>query len=98
MQEGKLYQCTNGGSSATGCPTASGGFLVQKGSVISTGVAPSFECASKTYYALRNRLISEGVIKDGVFQIDYEFTSPTAAGAVTVGWTISGNDAWKPCE
>lgn len=96
MQEGKVYQCVSGGSNAKGHPTTNGGFLVWKGSVISSKVAPSFECASKTYYALRNRLIKEGIIKDGVFQEDYEFSSPTAAGAVTVGWSISGRAAWKP--
>ena len=98
MEEGKVYQCISGGSNAKGHPTPQGGFLVWKGSVISSKVAPSFECASKTYYALRNRLIEEGIIKDGIFQVNYEFTSPTAAGAVTVGWTISGNAAWKPNE
>lgn len=69
-----------------------------KGSAISPKVAPSFECASKFYYRLRNKLIDEGVIRDNVFQRDYEFTSATGAAAVTVGWTISGKVAWKPAD
>lgn len=95
MQEHKIYQCNSGGSNALGHPS-SGGFTVWKGSAISPKVAPSFECASVFYYNLRKRLIDEGIIRNGVFQQDYEFKSPTAAAAVIVGWTISGKVAWKP--
>ena len=94
MTEKDIYRCTYGGSNATGFPSP-GGFTVLKGSIISAKVAPSFECASRFYYKLREQLITDGIIKDGVFQQNYEFKSTTAAASVAVGWTISGTSAWK---
>ena len=94
MIERYIYRCTYGGSDATGFPSP-GGFTVMKGSTISSKVAPSFECASKFYYNLREQLINDGIIKDGIFQQNYEFKSATAAASVAVGWTISGTSAWK---
>lgn len=90
-----LYTCTMGGSSATGYP-ADNGFVVLKGSTVSAKITPSLECASKSYYNLRNRLLAEGVIADRVFQVTYTFSSPTAAAAVVAGRIISGRTAWIP--
>ena len=97
MDNNRLYYCTCGGSSAMGYPCADG-FMVLKGSVISPKVAPSFECAGKFYFRLRNRLIEEGVIQIDVFQRDYCFSSATGAADVIVGWTISGKVAWKTTD
>lgn len=87
------YQCKKNKANAAGF-FSPGGFTVIKGSVISDHVAPSFEIGSKFYYRIRNELIATGVINDRVFQKDYEFASSTAAGAVVVGATISGRNAW----
>ena len=87
------YQCKKNKANAAGF-FSPGGFTVIKGSVISDHVAPSFEIGSKFYYRIRNELIATGVIKDRVFQQDYKFASSTAAGAVVVGATISGRNAW----
>lgn len=94
-QGASLHTCTMGGSSATGYPTDNG-FVVLKGSTISEKVTPSFECASKSYYNLRNRLLADGVIANRVFQKTYTFSSPTAAAAVVAGRIISGKTAWVP--
>lgn len=35
------------------------------------------------------------MIKDGVFQKDYEFSAPSSASAVILGHTSNGNVDWK---
>lgn len=71
-------------------------FVVLAGSRISDHVTPSFELASKWYYALRESLISSGVVKDCIFQQDFSFSSGTAAASVISGHVASGKVAWKP--
>ena len=56
-----------------------------KNSRISDHTAPSFETRGKCYFQLRNRLIEDGIIVDGVFQTNHEFTSPSAASAIWIG-------------
>lgn len=92
--EKKLYRCTKGGCNARGYADGKG-FVVLEGSRTSDHTAPSFELASPGYFKLRKRLIADGLIRDDVLQEDYHFSSPTAAAAVMVGWTISGNSAWE---
>ena len=74
---------------------STGGFTVLSGSKISDHTVPSLETQGKGYYNLRNTLIKEEVIKDGVFQKDYEFSAPSAASAVILGHTSNGNVDWK---
>jgi hypothetical protein len=35
------------------------------------------------------------LVKDGIFQRDYEFNAPSAASAVILGHTSNGNVDWK---
>ena len=70
------------------------GFIVVKGSFVTSKVAESFECASKRYAALRTELEANGTIRNRIFQKDYCFSSPSAAASVVLGWTCSGNVAW----
>lgn len=72
-----------------------GGFTVCLGSKISDKTAPSMERHVKHYYRLRNKLILNEIIKDGVFQNDYEFRSPSAAAAVILGSSSNGKIVWK---
>lgn len=95
MKIPELHRCTKGKTYALGYPSGKS-FIVLAGSIAAASVAPTFECASKGYYNIRNRLISEGVIVGQVFTRDYEFSSPTAAAAIVTGWSISGNVAWIP--
>ena len=74
---------------------STGGFTVLAGSKVSDHTVPSLETRGKTYYILRNTLVKEEVIKDGVFQKDYEFNAPSAASAVVLGHTSNGNVDWK---
>lgn len=71
------------------------GLTVLKNSRISDHTAPSFETRGKCYFQLRNRLIEDGIIVDGVFQTNHEFTSPSAASAVILGHMSNGNLDWK---
>lgn len=64
-------------------------------SKISDHTVPSLETQGKGFFNLRNTLISEEVIKDGVFQKDYEFSTPSAASAVILGHTSNSNVDWK---
>ena len=74
---------------------STGGFTVLSGSKISDHTVPSLETQGKGYYNLRNTLIKDEVIKDGVFQKDYEFSAPSAVSAVILGHTSNGNVDWK---
>ena len=69
------------------------GFVVLKGSIISDGIADSFK--TKGYNVLRERLISEGVIKDRVFVKDQLFSSYSAASSVIEGHNSNGWLDWK---
>ena len=88
-----LY-CSGKDYNATGFVTP-GGFTVVKGSKVRGKSVPSFEVRAKSYYNLRNMLILDGVIADGVFTHDYEFKAPTAASAVIMGRTANGKIDWK---
>ncbi len=90
----KIYICRSSGADAEGRKTESG-FLVVAESIISAQTTPSFPIANKGYFRLREELIRDGVIKDRVFQQDYEFSSATAAASVICGRTASGKKHWK---
>lgn len=66
-----------------------------KGSRISDHAVPSLKTRGKSYFLLRNRLIADGTVVDEVFQVDYEFSSPSAASAVILGHASNSNADWK---
>lgn len=70
----------------------SDGFVVLKGSRISDGVANSFK--DKNYNKLRDSLISNGTIIDGVFTRDYHFNSYSASSSVIQGHNSNGWIEW----
>lgn len=74
---------------------SSGGFTVLKGSRVSDHTVPSLETKGRTYFKLRNLLISEGIIENEEFTRNYEFNAPSAASAVILGHTSNGNVDWK---
>lgn len=92
VQPDTLYlSCKVGEGQAIGY-VSSGGFIVLKDSLVSETVADSL---SKGYADIRDKLIEDGTIVDGVFQRDYEFGSPSAAASIVRGCSTSGNEAWK---
>ncbi|MFA7327091.1 MAG: GIY-YIG nuclease family protein [Candidatus Kapaibacterium sp.] len=74
----------------------SNGLLVKQGSNFKSKETSSL---SGSYSNLRKTLTDKGVIqkKDGIhiFTEDYEFTSPSQAAAIILGYSINGRTAWK---
>ena len=80
------------GYDARGMPV-SDGFVVLKGSRISDTVSNSFK--SSGYYKLREKLIAEGTIVDGIFTKDCHFDSYSASSGVVQGRSSNGWIEWK---
>ncbi len=91
QSDAAYLSCKVGEGQANGY-VSSGGFVVLKNSAVSEAIAGSL---SKGYTAIREKLIANGTISDGVFQRDYEFRSPSAAASIVKGCMTSGNEAWK---
>lgn len=74
----------------------SNGILVLKGSLVKENETPAL---SPTYSKIRKDLIRKEYIKNtknGLeFIQDYEFTSPSQAGAVILGYSVNGRIFWK---
>lgn len=72
------------------------GFLVKAGSLARREIVPS---AQSTLPAVRQRLISEGVLEEYGEQLrfvqDYLFDSPSGAAAAVLGRTANGWKEWK---
>jgi len=76
------------------------GFLSPKGLVVKSGseiAKISAPALSGNYNLLRQTLAELRVVNlaTGRFLSDYEFSSPSAAGAVILGYNVNGRDAWK---
>ncbi len=65
-----------------------------KGSAVSREVVKSLIKSQHSNYKLRLKLEADGIISGGVFQRDYEFSSPTKAASVVRGFNASGQHYW----
>ena len=83
------------GGNAKGFPGDDDAFVVRKGSIISSDTTDGFP---PNYADLRKHLIQEGTIADGVFTIDYAFTSVSAAAAVVLGRSANGRKEWTKLD
>ena len=92
----KYYKLETGQVKATGYQT-NNGFVVLKGSQNSEGISPSL---SEGYKNLRSNLVEKHIISEKglIFVHDYEFSSPSAAAAVIVGYPINGRTCWKDAK
>ena len=88
-----LY-CKSGDANGTGFVSA-GGFTVIQGSKVSGHLANSFKSRSKSYFDLRTKLEMDGIIVNGIFAKNYEFSAPSAASAVILGRSSNGKMDWK---
>jgi hypothetical protein len=74
----------------------SNGILVLKGSLMKPVETPAL---SPSYSKIRKDLIEKGYVENtskGLeFQQDYEFSSPSQAGAVILGYSVNGRVFWK---
>ncbi len=90
-KEKERFLLSGRGGSATGVPLDDDKFVVYPGSKISKDVTEGFP---QNYNDLRNKLISEGVIRGGVFVNLYTFTSSSAAASVVLGRSANGRKEW----
>ena len=79
------------GGNATGSPSDNDSFIVYKGSKISKDVTDGFQ---PNYANLRDSLIADGTIVNGVFVEDHTFTSSSAAASVVLGRSANGRKEW----
>lgn len=86
--------CKSGHANGRGFISA-GGFTVVKGSKVSEHLANSFESGAKSYFDLRKKLETDGVIAEGIFVRNYEFSAPSAASSVILGRSSNGKTDWK---
>lgn len=86
-----IYNLAGRGANANGCFKGTEQFVVLKGSVISPNVTNGIPAG---VLAQRNDLIRKGIIKDGVFSEDFEFSSPSSASAVILGRSSNGRKEW----
>jgi hypothetical protein len=83
------------GCNATGCAGNAGSFIVKAGSKVSADVTPSCQ---KNYIDKRNKLISAGIIVDGVFMEDFAFDSVSTAASVVGGRSANGRTEWTTLD
>ena len=51
-----------------------------------------------SYVEIRNNLIDNGIIVDGVFTQDYVFDSPSAAAVIVGGRSANGRREWTTLD
>lgn len=86
-----VFQLAGRGGNASGITADNDRFIVLKGSVIAPSVTEGFQ---QGYADLRAKLISDGIILNNTFQIDYAFQSVSAAAAVILGRSANGRKEW----
>ena len=80
------------GANAEGYPTE-GGFVVKKGSSLSSETVALFNDYYPKAYRLREEL-EQSIITNHIFQEDYEFTSISLATSVILGRNANGKTEW----
>lgn len=94
-KKNKIYNLELSGIKAKGIST-NNGFVVLKGSELTSTVKDSLSIGYKNK---RGNLIVKGILKekDGkiFFDKDYEFSSPSAAAAIIVGYAVNGRRFWQ---
>ena len=90
-KEKERFLLSGRGGNALGYPLDDDNFIVLSGSKISKDVT---EGLGQGYLDLRNSLIADGTIVDGVFERDHTFTSSSAAASVVLGRAANGRKEW----
>lgn len=67
------------------------GFWVLKNSCLSVNISPS---CPQSVIKIRETLLREGKIKEGIFVTDVKFASPSAAATCIKGFPVNGKVAW----
>ncbi len=85
------YLLSGRGGNASGYPLGIDNFVVYAGSRISKDITDGYP---QNYTNLRDALIAEGVVINGLFVRDYTFTSSSAAASVVLGRSANGRREW----
>lgn len=88
-----FYIANKRGANSTGYADENG-FVVKAGSKISDSVVEKFELNYPNAYRLREKLCTNGIILNGVFQSDYEFDSISLAASLILGRNARGQKEW----
>lgn len=83
------------GCNASGYAGSNGKFIVKAGSMISEDTTPSCQ---PCYVEMRQALIDNDIIVDGVFTRDYGFDSPSAAAVIVGGRSANGRREWATLD
>jgi len=98
-QENPLFMIQNKDGTAGTARMTNEGFVVYKGSTIAAKQSP---VVAERNEKLVKKLLAEQIIakKDGgyVFERDYSFTTPSAAGDLILGYSENGWLAWKTMD
>ncbi|MDE7367886.1 MAG: DUF4357 domain-containing protein, partial [Lachnospiraceae bacterium] len=87
-----FYLQERSGANAYGKPNSEG-FVIFKDSVIAQNVASSL---SQSVIMKRQNLIEKKIINEQyVFTQDWQFSSPSLAAEIVVGYSTNGRAAWK---
>ncbi len=95
MTEDPDFYLAGRGANAKGYFKEADQFVVLKGSVISADVTKGIP---QSIQEQRDSLIASGVIKDGMFVEDYEFSSSSTASAVILGRSSNGRKEWAKID
>jgi hypothetical protein len=94
LGENTLFYIKNKrGAYAVGYPKNSA-FIVKKESKISDEIVAKFAERYENAFNLRNQLSEKEIIKNGIFQDDYEFSSISLAASVVLGRNARGPKEW----
>ena len=85
------FYCKTRGAEAIGRRTEDDGFIVLKGSILST-LPPTNSCPEAT---LKRREDNKDIIRNGVTLKDISFSSPSAASSFVILSNTNGNNEWR---
>lgn len=89
-----VFVCRGSGADAK-AKISDDGFVVLRGSKISSKVVPSMKTYARSMYDLRRKLEQSGIIVGGVFKRQYVFSSSSAAASLVQGRNSNGNTDWR---
>lgn len=90
------YQFRQRGAHAIGRPTGDGDkFVVFAGAKVATENAEAFDRNDSLAKRIRQFLLDERIIRDGVLTVDYTFPSKSCAACVIGGSYFAGPQVWE---
>lgn len=92
---GNIFRLAQRGCMAEAVKEDDGGLTVLKDSSMAIDTTDSLQ---QTYRELRQKLIDDGIVVNGVFVKPYKFSSPSAAACVLSGRSANGKTEWTTAD